>query len=739
MPAERHQRDEDVAAGADAAAPKRDVGEDDERRRVSFQPTEHSTIPGESFVGTKDGDLDDDDDDVLEDGVHGAGRSAAGHSCTNFVVMTDAGKPVFYHSRRSRPLPGDHREHRRRGGGGRGNDEEAKVSKMCSLLRAMCGSLQYSDLSTDPKTAENEESRGETMRCLQSDSQLLVFLSTGAVTLVAATSGRTSPAEHPRHCPAAAFLRVQLEYLYGYVLATLTDAIQVRLALDPSYDLRLDLGVSTESALGALLEEMENGPGPFLTCAIPAFFPLDASVREVASRALKAVGDVTPNTLLALLLVNSELLTLVQPGYVAVSVSDLLLLRHVVTRQERNALDRRLWIPLCLPRLHSGGYLHVYIHSLGDVTRGAADRDPCPLLLVLVGSVGSTDQFNLFRRAEASVRAQLGLPFHVSTTLAAPSDGPGIIDCRSRPDDASTVVEESREVDGTAARPALSPRRADDRRGSDEDYVDASGDGDRMIKFVVDGDVDAPPGAAASPVPGPGRDDSSWSLLSHVRSSDRGTLVDEYLRATGALHFLLRLNVPIRDPTDGRGRRGNAAPSKASALPQSIASPVRGPNFEERDGRESMWSAYQRLSLRLRIGSATIEAANDAMDKLALDNRDSGGEKDECWSMVRLLEQPPAIDGICYITEDSSTYLALNGSDFELYVPLDFPAVTLCGCGVSALFGLIGAARFFRYLTFPRSVPVRQAATIGGRLARRIILEQQTLFVANPLLWNDDG
>ena len=98
---------------------------------------------------------------------------------------------------------------------------------------------------------------------------------------------------------------------------------------------------------------------------------------------------------------------------------------------------------------------------------------------------------------------------------------------------------------------------------------------------------------------------------------------------------------------------------------------------EERDRRAMLRRAYQRLSLRLRIGSATIEATNDATDKIALDtNRDRGGEEDACWSMVRLLEQPPPIEGICYITEDCFTYLALNGSDFELYVCLDsLPAV----------------------------------------------------------------
>jgi Second Longin domain of FUZ, MON1 and HPS1 len=664
-------------------------GNDDELPRVSHQSTgTPSSLEGRRARGPllgNDGDKNDGDEEGLSGGRRSTGHM---HSCIKYVVMTDAGKPVFYHRRGPTACRSSSRHEHHRGRDGdraaaidptakeEGNNEE-EVSKMCSLLRAICGSLQYSNLAVEPASDKGDETWGETIRCVQSGSQLLVFLTIGAVTLVAMATGR-DPAEHQKHCPTAAFLRVQLEYLYGYILATLTAQIQIRLELDPSYDLRLDLGVSTESALAALLDEMESRPEPFLTCSIPVFFPLDANVREVASRALKVVGDVTPNTILAFLMVHSEILTLVQPGYVAVPVSDLLLLRHVVTRQERNALDRRLWIPVCLPRLHSGGYLHVYIHSLGDVTStSATDPGPSPLLLVFVGSAGSTDQFNLFRRAEASVRAQLGLPSRALTASTAASGAPGILDCRSRPDDDDAVAGKSREMSGVASSPAIPQRRVDDRRGSDEDYVDASGDGDRMIKFVViNGDVSAssPETTALGPCH---EEDSSWSLLSHIRSSDRGSLLDDCLQATGALHFLLRLNVPIRDTTDGRGRRGNAASTKAAVLPQSISSPLEG-SIGTVHERETMWIAYQRLALRLRIGSATIEATNDAMDRIALSNIDQSGEKDGCWSIVRLLEQPPPIEGICYITESCSTHLALNGSDFELYVP-GLPAVSIWG------------------------------------------------------------
>jgi hypothetical protein len=43
-----------------------------------------------------------------------------------------------------------------------------------------------------------------------------------------------------------------------------------------------------------------------------------------------------------------------------------------------------------------------------------------------------------------------------------------------------------------------------------------------------------------------------------------------------------------------------------------------------------------------------------------------------------------------------------------------------------------------RYITLPSTVPVKQAATLGARLARRLIMEQKTLFLSNPLVWKDE-
>jgi hypothetical protein len=42
-----------------------------------------------------------------------------------------------------------------------------------------------------------------------------------------------------------------------------------------------------------------------------------------------------------------------------------------------------------------------------------------------------------------------------------------------------------------------------------------------------------------------------------------------------------------------------------------------------------------------------------------------------------------------------------------------------------------------RYIAVPSTVPVKQAATFGARLVRKLLLEKKTLFLANPLSWKD--
>jgi hypothetical protein len=597
---------------------------------------------------------------------------------TAFLAMTEAGKPVFYCA----TLRCEEGEGKRPGNGGEEEDEvqedglEEDVSRVCGLVRAICGSLEYGGLRMTEGPVE-----GDAMRWLQSDNKIVVLLSVGSLTLVAISHTGGSPRSGKgRRSSTVAYLRLQLEYAYGLVLATLTDHIQRRLALDPSYDLRLDLGHASENSIRSLLAESQAKPYPFLLSAVPTYFPLPPSLRESVSRVLKAAGESVPNTLLALIFAYSKLVTLVQPSYVTLSASDLLLLRHIVTRQHAEA-DQRLWIPVCLPRIHSSGYLHAYVHPLD----GSKSHPPPHhhqqqlqqprrhprILLVLVSSVGSTDQFNAFRRVESYVRSCLGLAAH-----GAPS--PGTLEIL-QDGNSESLSQSSLPAVGTGLRTTIDAagdrdcgsrqnldvawRRVEDRRGSDEDYVDASGDGDRMIKYVPpEGEVVMQHGAAASSEDGTS---SSWSLLSQIDASRRGPLTTDLLQSAGALHFVFRLDVPVADDIRHRGHHLPRVRSNGtSVLSQCISSPFLEP-IATQAAKRSVWLAYQRLSLRLRFGSSAPEATHDALDRIALqlDPRES-----ECCLAMKLAETSSSTERVSYVSEGGLTYLALNGAEFELYV-----------------------------------------------------------------------
>lgn len=48
---------------------------------------------------------------------------------------------------------------------------------------------------------------------------------------------------------------------------------------------------------------------------------------------------------------------------------------------------------------------------------------------------------------------------------------------------------------------------------------------------------------------------------------------------------------------------------------------------------------------------------------------------------------------------------------------------------------MIVVSLFRRYIVVPSSVPVKQAATSGARLVRKLLLEKNSLFLAAPLSW----
>lgn len=589
-------------------------------------------------------DADNDDDDNLEH--------------LNIIVMTDAGKPIFARS---------------------GSEEE--VSRVCGMLQAI------RTYSTTPMTTTKEHGdQGGSLnlgdiQCLRSGSMCLVFMIVEAITLVAIstttkTANKSSRAAHDecgsyrssgsRPEPTEAFLRLQLEYVYANMILSLTQSVQTMLKDYPGLDVRSLLGSSTELAMRDVIAESEisGEPASFVLGGSPSCFPIDPTVREQVSQILRDVGESTPNTVFALVFSSNQLITLVQPFFqpYQLRASDLHLFLHFVGRQSQVFSDE-LWLPVCLPRFNSSGMLYCYTNCLDETTK---------TILALVSQDGSTDQIMSFRQAASEIRRRLGLEDTPESVLeigidetveqsSAAASGGDVLGS-----DVKWKRNHFHRPDPSCASPEQSsPVSLLDANNSDEDYVDVTteGDEDDMIPYVGIGATGDTKSSHSRVCP----------FLNEVRaasmSSKAKKFVKRCLELAGAVHFMFRLDVPIvrKDP------RGAKCNQEGGYLAQCISSPVGFP-FVSAPAKRHLWSTYQKLSLRLRLRSATIEATLDAFDMIQREHEAKHfhfpGIGKDCPAMELVESSPTFQDGISFVVDGYDTFLALsgknNGKDFQL-------------------------------------------------------------------------
>jgi hypothetical protein len=497
----------------------------------------------------------------------------------NFIVMSNSGKPIF----------------------ARYGSEEA-IARVCGLLSAIRTSVTYS------RTLNLGD-----VQSLRSGSLLVVFFAVDSITLVAISAvGDTGETE------TMAYLRLQLEYLFTLIIFTMTEQVQAIFQQNASFDLRTMLG-ATEGLMRAIVDDAgpEGNPAPYLLGGAPTVFPLSPETRQAASQVLYTVGNHTDDTVFALLIADGKLITVVQPAFRAhhLRTSDMHLLLCFLGRHQ-GIYSSELWLPVCLPRFNSSGFLYCYTHCLDVETK---------LVIALLSQHGSTEQFQIFRDAAATIRRRLSFPVVVGSVLT-------ILDTETSFESSHRTgsdVQWSRSTSG------------------DDDYVDASGDGDKMIPYVA------------------GTNENC--LLKELKFSlDVANIDDafkEYLDIAQAIHFIFRFDGRVH--TKGR----HARESNSGHLTQCINAPLVAP-FDEVASKRRLWSMYQKLNLRLRLGSASVESTMDAFSMISQDCVDSKeviapGIGKHC-PAIGLVESPPNSEGLSYIMDETHIFLALNGSGFEL-------------------------------------------------------------------------
>lgn len=445
-----------------------------------------------------------------------------------------------------------------------------------------------------------------------------------------------------------AHLKLQLEYMYSRIIFTMTNQVQAVFARSPGYD--LDIG---DSAFQHIMNDASRkSPPNYLTGGANVIGPISFKTREMCSKVLRMVGGKCPNTVFALLLVGNQLLTIVQPSYVPhqLKSSDLRLIVQFVHHQP-GVLTSELWFPVCLPRFNASGFLYVYTNCLNKDKK---------LTLVLMSQLNTPEQFEQFRRASSRIRHELDIT----------QEQGSILRIMERPES----QQASRFDDVSWQRSASSFAALRDENTSQH----ASRKGD--VSEETPGDVSSA---------------GTCVVLTELRKAlDENTKVSrmqEYCDCAEAFHFCFRVDVPV---VKSNGK-----------LTQCISAPLPGALFVDEVSQQRLWNMYQRLCLRMRMGTCTTEATMDAFDTTPVDISDAAGI--QCCPAMRMTESLPNVHGISYILDGTELFLAMNGRDFELY------------------------------LMFSSKVPVKKAASLGAKLARRLFADEKKIFLMTPLVWKD--
>jgi hypothetical protein len=194
-------------------------------------------------------------------------------------------------------------------------------------------------------------------------------------------------------------------------------------------------------------------------------------------------------------------------------------------------------------------------------------------------------------------------------------------------------------------------------------------------------------------------------LIEEIRKAtdpeSRADVIDAYSSIGQVHHFVFRKDVQVRGHTS----------KDCGTLPQCFSPPLDFP-FRDIESKQRVWSIYEQLCLRMRLGAATLGATREykqtLMDRLASSAYERDVETTQSFRStvtMMLVESAPETNGITYVIEGQLLFLAMHGRGFELYA------------------------------TLPASIPINDATASAAMLARTLVVESDQLFLVEPLTW----
>jgi len=625
----------------------------------------------------------------------------------NVIIMSAAGKPIFLRYGR-----------RERSGGVGGEANEDEWATACGIIQGLRANVLSFGIDGSDRGAS---SLGD-IQSIKAGKRLIVFKHTEALSLVSISD--RSDGNHNE-----AWLRLLLEYAYSQVIFTLTSQVQSIFKSSPSYDLRSMMGPNVNDSIRNLLDRFDpavdtdgdggdvpvheqdsrressndinsnhlgrnhdrTGCGSFLTAGVECINPIPPEIREDASKMLIDACGSNGNDLFAILVVGTRLVTIVQPANPSsqLHTSDLHLILTFVGRQT-GLLSNELWFPLCLPRFDSSGFLYAYTSCLDPMETG--------LSIVMISPDNNMEQFESFRRTANHVRKKLWLP-SIKTKVLRVFDTSSIVSTassvttpvtgkplrnRSRKDsgsDLSGISADSGDSDWKKSHldDAAWKMKYDDK---DESYIEDENDGKGIARRISSRRRPTFERLLSQPcylenfMEESSDEDEVYAhevpLLTALKvalsANHQEEMMASYLNLASAVHFVFRCDIYVNG-----GESAGGDPSTGSMLTQCFGPPLSFP-FIDASSQSHVWDVYQRLSLRLRLGSSLEETTMDALDTITdahqqyQYNVDSCGISRECPTQ-RLLESPPNVHAVTYLLEDNEWLVSSFVGIRSLFVP----------------------------------------------------------------------
>jgi hypothetical protein len=299
----------------------------------------------------------------------------------------------------------------------------------------------------------------------------------------------------------------------------------------------------------------------------------------------------------------------------------------------------------------------------------------------MISPDNSMEQFQSFREAANTVRQRLGLPTVKSKVLRVfnSSTASNVSTPSTNKSDIDNGIGFAQEINEFVTRLSIST------------YLENS--------FDKDTDDDDKRARAAPLL---------TALHAALSAKSQEEMMASYLKIASAVHFCFRCDIYVNSAQSS----GGGTPTTGSMLTQCFGPSLTYP-FTDASSKSHVWDIYQRLALRLRLGSASVERTMEALDTIIDTSYHqkqynktgaSCGISNEC-PMQLLLESPPKEHSVTYVLDEDYLYVGLNGKFFELYA------------------------------TLPATIPPKTGTALCARLVKSLMGDERILFLSNPITW----